>query len=150
ILLQVDDPANCQRVQADISARSVSFFPNVGGGGALFEYDVHHCSPDRLQDPTILACATFLSGLRVYDIRDPKNPREIAYYSMGTVAATDQTVDDTISRPVIWTDRGLVLFTSEFTGFHVARFEGGVWPFAGAACPTAPDYYFVQYNPNSS
>src|SRR5205807_925833 len=87
--------------------------------------------------------------LRIYDIRDPLHVRELAYFNKGTVSTTDQTVDDAISRPVVLTDQGLVYWTTEFSGFHVASFEGGVWPPADAACGQADDYFFAQYNPGS-
>ena len=147
--LEVDEPANCLAVTGDASPRSISFAPGVGGGGPLFGYSVHHCSPDRLLNPTILACAQFDAGLRVYDIRNPKAPKELAYLSLGTVSAADTTIDGTISRPVVLTDRGLVVFTSEFSGLRVARFAPGVWPFAGSSCPGGNDYYFAHYNPGS-
>jgi hypothetical protein len=145
LFLEVDDPANCAQVQADYPGRSVALLPLVGGGQALFIYDVHHCSPDRLENPTILACEQFLAGLRVYDIRDPQHPRELAYYNKGTVSLTDQTVDAAVSRPVVLSDRGLVVWTSEFSGVHVSSFEGGVFPLSGGGSCT--DYFYSQYNP---
>jgi hypothetical protein len=147
---EVDEPQNCPLIQGDISPRSVGFAPGAGGGGALFGYDTHHCSPDRLHDPTILACGAFLSGLRVWDIRDPRRPRELAYDNMGTVSQADQTIDDAISRPVVRTDEGLVYWTTEFSGFHVGEFENGTWPFPGRQCGDRADYYFAQYNPGSA
>src|SRR3954452_10525431 len=146
---EVDEPQNCPMIAGDISARSVGFAPGAGGGGALFGYDAHHCSPDRLHDPTILACGAFLSGLRIWDIRDPRRPRELGYYNMGRVSQADQTVDDAISRPVVRTDQGLVYWTTEFSGFHVGELENGTWPFAGRECGGAGDAYFAQYNPGS-
>jgi hypothetical protein len=147
--LEVDEPRNCTAVSGDVSPRSVSFAPGVGGGGPLFGYSVHHCSPDRLLNPTILACGQFDAGLRVYDIRDPKAPKELAYLNLGTLSIADSTIDSAISRPVVLTERKLVVFTSEFSGLHVAGFESGVWPFAGDACPGGSDYYFAHYNPGS-
>ncbi|HZI36737.1 MAG TPA: hypothetical protein VFF24_00420 [Acidimicrobiia bacterium] len=32
-------------------------------------------------DPGIVACSFIASGLRVFDIRDPQHPREIAYFN---------------------------------------------------------------------
>ena len=146
---EVDEPENCPLIANDISPRSVGFAPGAGGGGALFGYDTHHCSPDRLHDPTILACGAFLSGLRIWDIRNPHRPRELAYYNMGTVSQADQTVDDAISRPVVRADQGLIYWTTEFSGFHVGEFENGTWPFAGQPCGDTGDYFFAQYNPGS-
>ncbi len=152
LMLEVDDPANCNAVNFDADPSSTgSTVPGVS-------YDVHHCSPDRLHDPTILACNQILSGLEVYDIRDPYHPKELAYYRMGTLGtqaimhpdwnANPETVDDGIARPVVRASRGEIWFTSDYTGFHVAKFENGVYPFAGSvSCARDDDYFFDQYNP---
>lgn len=50
-------------------------------GGSVFSYDAHYCSADRPVDPTALACGWLASGIRVFDIRDPVDVREIAYYN---------------------------------------------------------------------
>ena len=50
-------------------------------GSKLFGYEAHYCSVDRPQDPTALACSYFNSGVRVFDVRDPLRPKEIAYYN---------------------------------------------------------------------
>ena len=50
-------------------------------GNGSFGYQAHYCSVDRPQDPTALACASFQSGVRVFDVRDPKAPKEIAYFN---------------------------------------------------------------------
>jgi hypothetical protein len=68
---------------------------------------------------------------------------------MRTVSLSDQTVDDAISRPVVLTDRGLILWTTEFSGLHVGRFAPGAFPFPDAGCASASDYFFAHYNPTS-
>ncbi|WP_189032776.1 LVIVD repeat-containing protein [Nocardia rhizosphaerihabitans] len=50
-------------------------------GGSLFAYDAHYCSADRPVNPTALACGWISSGIRVFDVRDPFQVREIAYYN---------------------------------------------------------------------
>jgi hypothetical protein len=68
--LQVSDPVNCHLMLADP--------PDVGAGAP--EYSQERCVSDRRHDPRILACTFHNAGLRVFDIRDLRHPREIAYY----------------------------------------------------------------------
>lgn len=145
LLLEVDDPLNCPFLTGDMSPTSGNVIL-----GVLFGYDVHHCSPDRLHDPTILACEQFMAGLRVYDIRNPRKPKELAYYNPGTLSATDPTVDMAISRPVVRPDLRQVWFTTQFRGFLVVEFAPGVWPFKDSPkCPPRKDYFFAHYNPST-
>jgi hypothetical protein len=148
-LNEVDDPANCVRVLGDNTVETLGLDRGDGFWAVIsraFVYDDHYCTPDRLHDPTILACTQFLSGLRVYDIRDPLRPREIAYYNMG-ISPTDHAGDMTAARPVIRTDLGQIWWVSNLTGFHVVQFENGVWPFRDASrCPRGFDYLQAQYD----
>jgi hypothetical protein len=132
-LLQVDLPQNCSQ---------------VAGEGALngLGYSVHHCSPDRLYDPTILACDYFGAGMRVTDIRNPYRPVEIGYYNPGTTL-----VVGTGARPVVLAERHEILFVNDVQGFYIVGFKGSVWPFKGSArCPEYDDYFYAQYNPGST
>ncbi|MFE9319833.1 LVIVD repeat-containing protein [Nocardia sp. NPDC052278] len=69
IKLEIDLPQN-----EDIAMASAA-------GGSLFAYDAHYCAADRPADPTALACSWTSSGIRVFDVRDPLDIREIAYYN---------------------------------------------------------------------
>lgn len=99
-----------------------------------FAYNTHYCSVDRPQDPTILACSNFMSGVRVFDIRDFSSPREIAYYNPGgdgkqmpgSYAGT--TAGYTTAAPRIVPERGEIWFTDMDAGFFVTRFADGIWP----------------------
>jgi hypothetical protein len=44
-------------------------------------YQGHYCSLPSRVNPNIVACSFIMSGLRVFDIRNPAHPREIAYFS---------------------------------------------------------------------
>ncbi|MHB8508828.1 MAG: LVIVD repeat-containing protein [Candidatus Dormibacteria bacterium] len=69
LTLQTDDPANCAVANQETS------------GQVIFGYDSHYCAVDHHSDPTAMACGYFNSGIRVFDIRNPADPKEIAYYN---------------------------------------------------------------------
>ena len=133
LLLEVDLPQHCPEVATE-------------GSPLGFGYSVHHCSPDRLNNPTIMACSYFHGGMRVFDIRHPRRPREIAYYNPGL-----NSIYGTASRPVIRSDRREIWMTNDVTGFAVLKLPRTIWPFPDARrCPSRADYYFKQYNPDST
>src|SRR5262249_11041034 len=74
LMLEVHDPANCAITSTEK--------PDIPGGadGDYFSYSSHYCNVDHKDNPTMLACTYQAAGLRVFDIRNPYLPREIAYY----------------------------------------------------------------------
>lgn len=66
-----------------------------GMGGSAFAYESHYCSADRPVNPTALACGWVSSGIRVFDVTDPFDVREIAYYN--PPAMTDRNLERTNS-----------------------------------------------------
>jgi hypothetical protein len=66
LMLEVHDPANCPLTVNDTPLS--------------FGYDAHYCTVDDPRNAKLAACSYFQSGLRVFDIRDPYRPREVAYY----------------------------------------------------------------------
>src|SRR3712207_4896708 len=67
--LEVHQPENRPQLEGDPGA--TSFVQGYAG---------HYCNVPRRKDPEIVACSFILSGLRVFDIRDPEKPKEIAYF----------------------------------------------------------------------
>ncbi|MEN2738935.1 hypothetical protein ABCS02_14185 [Microbacterium sp. X-17] len=65
LMLEVSDPRNA-------GAKD----DHIGYGG----YSSHYCGVDRYEDPRLLAATYRQAGVRVFDIRNPFRPREIAYY----------------------------------------------------------------------
>ncbi|HEV7685856.1 MAG TPA: hypothetical protein VGQ80_04765, partial [Acidimicrobiia bacterium] len=100
-----------------------------------FGYDAHYCSIDRPADPTIVACSEFQSGLRVFDIRDVRHPREIAYFNPGGDGHRQPGsfggtyAGYTSAQPRILPERGEIWFTDQDRGFYVVRIANGIWPF---------------------
>lgn len=56
----------------------------AGGVGISFGVGTHYCSVDRTTDPRLLGCGFWEGGLRVFDIRNPWRPKEVAYFDTGT------------------------------------------------------------------
>ena len=73
LMLEVHDPKNCSKFLAEP--------PEVGGGP--LDYSTERCALDRATNPTMAACGSRGTGTRVYDVRDPLHPLEIAYWKGG-------------------------------------------------------------------
>ena len=77
-----------------------------------------------------------LSGLRVFDIRDPQNPKEIAYFNApidDRVTPGFEASNWAMSSPSFVPERGEIWYSDGFQGFFAVRLTNGVWPFADAA-----------------
>ena len=124
--LQVHEPEHQDTVADDSNAL-------IGG-----PYSGHFCTVPQLVEPGIVACSMLRSGVRVFDIRDPRTPKEIAYYS--PPAGQDSVADGmgtcsclhTGSTVAFVPERGEMWVSGQESGFHVVRFTNGVWPFAAA------------------
>ena len=139
LMLETHDPANCAKVLPDIT------------GLSIFTYGSHYCSVDNRLNATTLACGYFNSGIRVFDIRNPERPKEIAYYNpagvataspgsnhaqFGGTAAVGGGKPDWCSAQVhldaptasLWT-------TCQDNGVLTLKFTNGVWPFPESSTP---------------
>jgi hypothetical protein len=126
LMLEVHDPANCSAVQQDT------------GFADIFGYSSHYCTADNPLNAQYVACSYFEAGLRVFDIRDPYRPKEVAYYKPpagnqatalpGSSAAYSRRptrYTDWTSSNVRWHKQGDELhlwFTSHNNGFQIVRF----------------------------
>ena len=134
--LEIHDPANCAEVLPDIA------------GLATFTYGSHYCSVDNKQNATTLACGYFNAGLRVFDIRKPTHPREIAYFNpAGTTVASPGSNHVSLNQ---WraggpdwcsaqvhlnASNGTMWSTCQDNGVLVLKFTHGVWPFPETRTP---------------
>ena len=90
-------------------------------------YAAHYCAVPRQNDPGIVACSMILSGLRVFDIRDPYHPREVAYFNKPPLAGSHA-----MSAPAFDVARGDIWYTDGGSGFWVVHVTNGAWPRHGA------------------
>jgi len=141
LALEIHNPANCAKVLPDLV------------GLSIFTYGSHYCSVDNKQHATTLACGYFNSGIRVFDIRNPRRPKEIAYYNpAGETTASPgsnhlraggwvaggpdwcsaqvhlRVSEDHGRQGTLWT-------TCQDNGLLMLKFERGVWPFEESSTP---------------
>jgi hypothetical protein len=136
--LAIQTPKYYDRNQADIA------------GDGLFGYEAHYCAVDRQYNPTAVACGYFQSGIRVFDIRDPFHPREIAYFNPpaqaskhGTLNGSEHDGGSTNSQPpndtTDWCTSQIRFYTApngthelwaqcQDNGFMTLRFTNGSYP----------------------
>jgi hypothetical protein len=111
IRLQVHDPKNRAAVAGDTGAGSAPF-----GGVAG-----HYCSLPRRENPSLVACSFITSGLRIFDIRDPKHPREVAYFNKPTSGGSHA-----MSAPAWDVEHEQVWYSDSNSGFYAVQLTNGV------------------------
>jgi hypothetical protein len=139
--LEIHDPKNCGLVVPDIA------------GLAIFTYGSHYCSVDNKTKTTTLACGYFNSGIRVFDIRNPEQPKEIAYFNPpGRILASPGSNHAFIGFPFpqqwkpggpdwcsaqvhLNASQGTLWTTCQDNGLLMLKFTNNVWPFPGTTTP---------------
>jgi hypothetical protein len=119
--LEVHQPENFDRISGDPAA-----------GQGLQGYAGHYCNVPTRVDPGIVACSMILSGLRVFDVRDPQHPHEIAYFNAPIgerVAPGFEASNWAMSSPSFNSARGEIWYSDGFQGFFAIKLTNGVWPF---------------------
>jgi hypothetical protein len=136
---QVQDPKNCAAIINDAKP------------GTIFGYNAHYCGVDNPQNATAIACGYFESGVRVFDIRDPYKPKEIAYYNppanpanSGVALVGSFDSDPPVDWASSWSEFyhapdgswDLIIQTQE-NGVQVLKFANGAYPLKALAAPAA-------------
>ncbi len=105
--LQINDPANCpEQLQAK-------------------ENDsVHYHDVDNPNDTTFVMASMWNAGLRMFDVRNPKQPKEVAYFNPGDVDPTSSVdLDHAWGHTRYLPDKGQLWFGTADGGFWVVRIE---------------------------
>jgi hypothetical protein len=107
-------------------------------------YAGHYCNVPTRVDPPIVACSMILSGLRVFDIRDPANPREVAYFNapvtpriIPPAGIVPSPSNWAMSSPTFVPQRREIWYTDGLSGFYAVRLTESV-PGPGGSGPDAP------------
>jgi len=141
LALEIHNPANCAKVLPDIA------------GLSIFTYGSHYCSVDNKHHATTLACGYFNAGTRVFDIRNPRRPKEIAYYNPAGATTVSPGSNHVIANNFVkggpdWCSaqvhlrisedhgrQGYLWTTCQDNGLLMMEFEHGVWPFEDSSTP---------------
>ncbi len=118
--LEVHEPENRAAIKDDPGAS------NITGG-----YAGHYCDIPTRVNPDIAACSMILSGLRIFDIRDPANPREVAYFNAPVqpriITQPAPASNWAMSKPAFVPERKEIWYTDGYSGFYVVRVTNGAW-----------------------
>ena len=128
------------KLEVHIPENRAEVVQDQGGDFPAGGYTGHYCGVPQEVDPGIAACSMLLSGLRIFDIRDPARPREVAYFnSAGFPTPGDGGVDAfAMARPAFVPERSEVWYTDGATGFYAVRITNGAWPGVAAVAPSEP------------
>jgi hypothetical protein len=82
LMLEVNDPANCSLLLSQTPPDPPGTAPgtNLPAIAGTTNYSNERCIADRPNYARMLACTFQHAGLRVFDVRDPYHPKEIAYW----------------------------------------------------------------------
>lgn len=93
------------------------------------DYTGHFCNVPTLVDPKIVACGMSVSGLRVFNIEDPYNPREVAYFTAPVqTRAWPEGSNWAYSQPTFAPERKEIWYSESYTGFYAVRLTNDAWP----------------------
>lgn len=122
IRLEVHQPD--QRVGAQ-KGDPMAWFPAQG-------YAAHYCGLPTRIDPDIAGCSMILSGLRLFDIRDVRHPREVAYFNRPKTKIDKPALAIpalgayAMSQPAWDVANGSVWYTDANSGFYNVKLTNGV------------------------
>ncbi len=118
--LDVHQPENFDTIRGDPAA-----------GSGLQGYAGHYCNVPTRVNPTIVACSMILSGLRVFDIRDPENPKEIAYFNAPIRPRASPGFPASnwaMSSPSFVPERNEIWYSDGYSGFYAVKLTNDAWP----------------------
>jgi hypothetical protein len=103
---------------AKIKTEAVGPCSGTPVGDGFFGVGTHYCNVDRQDDPRLLACGFWSGGVRVFDIRNPWRPKELAYFD-----TPDTNVPGLVR---IRVEERELWFASTAGKFYVVKFADGV------------------------
>jgi hypothetical protein len=145
LLVVADEPTsmNCSQglryvwmfdVREPSNPVSIATFPSPAEadyckkGGNFGPHNLHENRPGSFQSSRLIFVTYYNAGVRIFDIEDPFQPREVAYY---VPADPERLIDPRPNRPLVvqsndcYVDRnGLMYLTDSNGGLNILEFEG--------------------------
>lgn len=135
-IIDIADPANAFvvsdiRLEVHQRANVAEIADDPGADFMLQGYAGHYCAVPTRTDPGVVACSMIASGLRVFDIRVPTAPTEIAYFNAPVPPAPPGTEGGNfaMSAPAFAPEHGQIWYTDGNSGFFAVELTNDVWPF---------------------
>ena len=135
-IIDVDDPRHprvVSNIRLAVHQSDVHAGKQLQDPGAWFPaqgYAAHYCGMPTRKSPKFAGCSMILSGLRLFDIRDVRHPREVGYFNKPGVREEKLTVFGTgayaMSQPAWDPANSSVWYTDTNSGFYVVRLTNGV------------------------
>jgi hypothetical protein len=123
-------------------AQGPSLEADPGNDQPFQGYQGHYCSLPSRVDPYIVACSFIMSGLRVFDIRDVRHPREIAYFNKPVIPGSGETPQTAgafaMAAPAYDEASHDIWYTDGNSGFYVVRLSKATGITTFAARVTTP------------
>lgn len=117
ITLGVNEPRGCAATVAEGER-----------GENLLLYTSHYVSVDDPNDATLAFFSWYASGLRVFDIRDPRHPVEVAYFNPPVGAGSARLHDSTTTYPRYIPETGQIWVGSAVNAFWVVELDPSLRP----------------------
>jgi hypothetical protein len=115
------------RLQVHQPGGRAASFGDPGASSPVGGYAGHYCSAPYQRDPRIVACSMIASGLRIFDIRDLRHPREVGYFNRPVDSPIPlKTGANALSQPAWDVRRRTVWYTDGNSGFYAVRLTNGI------------------------
>jgi hypothetical protein len=101
-----------------------------GASSPVQGYAAHYCNIPTRDNPLVVACSFIASGLRVFDISNLQQPKEIAYWVAPSTPRSENRFDGSnfaMSQPAFAPGRQ-IWYTDGGSGFYNLRVDASVWP----------------------
>jgi hypothetical protein len=124
------------RLEVHRKQNRASLLGDYGAGASdttgFMGYNAHYCEVPQRNEPTVVACTFILSGMRLFDIRDPFHPTEIAYFNgpilPDNLAPGFDPAAYAMSAPAFVPARKEIWYSDGNSGFYSVRITNDVWP----------------------